>query len=198
MAAITICSDFGAQKNNVCHGFHCFPRLIDQWNRKQNSEVKWSEVKSLSRVRLFATPWTVAYQALPSMGFSRQEYWSGFAISFSRGSSRHRNRTRSPTFQADASTSEPHCCIANPLMTETKHWKTLCFPFPQALATTILLFTFMSLITLDKSYKWTQVAYSYFLLSHDNQYLTHIDCIVLPSRVCSTVFLASCVLNYRQ
>ena len=32
--------------------------------------------KSLSRVRLFATPWTVACQALPSMGFSRQEYWS--------------------------------------------------------------------------------------------------------------------------
>ena len=35
------------------------------------------EVKSLSRVRLFATPWTVAYQAPPAMGFSRQEYWSG-------------------------------------------------------------------------------------------------------------------------
>ena len=34
------------------------------------------EVKSLSRVRLFATPWTVAYQAPPSMGFSRQGYWS--------------------------------------------------------------------------------------------------------------------------
>ena len=34
-------------------------------------------VKSLSRVRLFATPWTVAHQAPPSMGFSRQEYWSG-------------------------------------------------------------------------------------------------------------------------
>ena len=33
--------------------------------------------KSLSRVRLFATPWTAAYQAPPSMGFSRQEYWSG-------------------------------------------------------------------------------------------------------------------------
>ena len=33
-----------------------------------------SEVKSLSCVRLFATPWTVAYQAPPSMGFSRQEY----------------------------------------------------------------------------------------------------------------------------
>ena len=35
------------------------------------------KVKSLSRVRLFATPWTVAYQAPPSMGFSRQEYWRG-------------------------------------------------------------------------------------------------------------------------
>ena len=33
--------------------------------------------KSLSPVRLFATPWTVAHQAAPSMGFSRQEYWSG-------------------------------------------------------------------------------------------------------------------------
>ena len=35
------------------------------------------EVKSLNRFRLFATPWTVAHQAPPSMGFSRQEYWSG-------------------------------------------------------------------------------------------------------------------------
>ena len=35
------------------------------------------KVKSLSRVRLFVTPWTIAYQAPPSMGFSRQEYWSG-------------------------------------------------------------------------------------------------------------------------
>ena len=34
------------------------------------------KVKSLSRVRLLATPWTAAYQAPPSMGFSRQEYWS--------------------------------------------------------------------------------------------------------------------------
>ena len=38
---------------------------------------KWKvKVKSLSRVRLFATPWTAAFQAPPSMGFSRQEYWS--------------------------------------------------------------------------------------------------------------------------
>ena len=39
---------------------------------------KWKvKVKSLSRARLFATPWTAAYQAPPSMGFSSQEYWSG-------------------------------------------------------------------------------------------------------------------------
>ena len=37
-------------------------------------------VKSLSRVRLLATPWTAAYQAPPSMGFSRQEYWSGVPL----------------------------------------------------------------------------------------------------------------------
>ena len=38
------------------------------------------KVKSLSRVRLFATPWTVAYQAPLSMGFPRQEYWSGVPL----------------------------------------------------------------------------------------------------------------------
>ena len=42
---------------------------------------KWKmKVKSLSRVQLLATPWTVAYQAPPSMGFSRQEYWSGVPL----------------------------------------------------------------------------------------------------------------------
>ena len=42
---------------------------------------KWKvKVKSLSRVRLFATPWTTAYQAPLSMGFSRQEYWSGVPL----------------------------------------------------------------------------------------------------------------------
>ena len=42
---------------------------------------KWKvTVKSLSRVQLLATPWTAAYQAPPSMGFSRQEYWSGMPL----------------------------------------------------------------------------------------------------------------------
>ena len=35
---------------------------------------------SVTRVRLLATPWTAAYQASPSMGFSRQEYWSGVPL----------------------------------------------------------------------------------------------------------------------
>ena len=38
------------------------------------------KVKSLSRVRLLATPWTAAYQAAPSIEFSRQEYWSGVPL----------------------------------------------------------------------------------------------------------------------
>ena len=38
------------------------------------------KVKSLSPVRLLATPWTAAHQAPPSMGFSRQEYWSGVPL----------------------------------------------------------------------------------------------------------------------
>ena len=46
-----------------------------------NLSVPKVKVKSLSRVRLFATPWTVAYQAPPSMGFSRQEFWRGFPLS---------------------------------------------------------------------------------------------------------------------
>ena len=42
---------------------------------------KWKvKVKSLSRVRPSGTPWTAAHQAPPSMGFSRQEYWSGFPL----------------------------------------------------------------------------------------------------------------------
>ena len=42
------------------------------------------KVKSLSPVQLFVTPWTVAYQAPPSMGFSRQECWSGLPFLHSK------------------------------------------------------------------------------------------------------------------
>jgi len=46
-----------------------------------SSAWKWKvKVKSLSRVWLLVTPWTAAYQAPPSLGFSRQKYWSGVPL----------------------------------------------------------------------------------------------------------------------
>ena len=45
-----------------------------------NAGKRKVKVKSFSRVRLFVTPWTAAYQAPPSVGFSRQEYWSGVPL----------------------------------------------------------------------------------------------------------------------
>ena len=52
------------------------------------------KVKLLSRVQLFATPWTVAYKAPLSMGFSRKEYWSGLSFPSPGESSQHRDRTQ--------------------------------------------------------------------------------------------------------
>ena len=52
------------------------------------------QVTSLSRVQLFATPWTAAHQASPSMGFSRQENWSGLPFPSPGESSRPRDRTQ--------------------------------------------------------------------------------------------------------
>ena len=68
---------------------------------------KWKvKVKLLSRVRLFATPWTVAYRASLSMGFSRQEYWSGVPFPSPGDLPDPGIEARSPTLQADALTSE--------------------------------------------------------------------------------------------
>ena len=64
-------------------------------------------VKSLSRVRLFVTPWTVAHQAPPSMGFSRQEYWSGWPFPSLEDLPDLGIKPRSPALEADALTSEP-------------------------------------------------------------------------------------------
>ena len=56
-------------------------RTLEQVAISFSNAWKWKvKVKSLSRVRLLATPWTAAYQAPPSMGFSRQEYWSGVPL----------------------------------------------------------------------------------------------------------------------
>ena len=65
------------------------------------------KVKSLSRVRLFVTPWTVAHQAPPSMVFFRQEYWSGLPFPSPGDLPNPRIKPRPPALQADPLTSEP-------------------------------------------------------------------------------------------
>ena len=65
------------------------------------------KVKSLSRVWLFATPWTVAHQAPLSMGFSRQEYWSQLPFPSPGDLPDPGIKPRSPTWQADSLPSEP-------------------------------------------------------------------------------------------
>ena len=63
-------------------------------------------MKLLSRVQLFVTPWTVAYQAPPSMGFSRQEYWSGLPFPSPGDLPNSGIEPWSPALQPDALTSE--------------------------------------------------------------------------------------------
>ena len=83
-----------------------FPRRVVLKNvliiRQLHSSPVLVKVKSLSRVRLFATPWTVAYQ-----GFSRQEYWSGLPFPSPGDLPNSGIVPRSPTLQADALPSEP-------------------------------------------------------------------------------------------
>ena len=65
------------------------------------------KAKALSRVQLFATPWAVAYQASQSMGFSRQEYWSGLPFPSPGDLPDPGIESRSPTLEADALPTEP-------------------------------------------------------------------------------------------
>ena len=66
-----------------------------------------SEVKSLSRVQLFVTPWTVAYQAPQPVEFSRQEYWSGLPFPSPGDLPNPGIKPGSPALKADALPSEP-------------------------------------------------------------------------------------------
>ena len=65
------------------------------------------KVKSLSRVRLFVSPWTVAHQAHPSMEFSRQQYWSGLPFPSPGDLTDLGFEPGSPALRADALLSEP-------------------------------------------------------------------------------------------
>ena len=74
---------------------------------KHNHTSEVSEVKLLSRVQLFGTPWTVAYQAPPSMGFSKQEYWSGLAFPSSGDLPDPGIKPSSPALAGEYFTTEP-------------------------------------------------------------------------------------------
>ena len=69
--------------------------MQDTWVKSLSQEDPLEKVKvkvkSLSRVPLFVTPWTVAYQAPQSMGFSRQEHWSGLPFPLEKGMAIHFN-----------------------------------------------------------------------------------------------------------
>ena len=69
------------------------------------------KVKSLSHVLLFATPWTAAYQAPPSMGFSRQEYWSAVPFPSPGDLPDPGIKPRSPTLQAEPP-EKPQICLS--------------------------------------------------------------------------------------
>ena len=94
---------WAAQKHLITFNKHCFSTYsstrklaVSGDSEKRQSLVSRSrlssECQSLTRVQLFATPWTLARQDPLSMEVSRQEHWSGAAISFSRESSLPRNR----------------------------------------------------------------------------------------------------------
>ena len=90
------------------------------------------KVNSLSRVRLFATPWTVAYQAPLSMGFSRQECWSGLPFPSPGGLPNTGIKSGSLSLQADTLPSELGPLLIAALMTwnsdcvdHNKLWKIL-------------------------------------------------------------------------
>ena len=85
--------------------------------------------ESLSRVRLFVTPWPVAYQPPLSMEFSRQEYWSGLPISFWENLPNPGIVPRSPVLQADSllSWKEPNAFVFSTLG-ENKTKMKKCIP----------------------------------------------------------------------
>ena len=90
---------------SVFQTLKCSTCLIILSPKKEESTL-YLKVKSLSRVRLFATPWTIAYQASPSMGFSRQEYWNGLPFPSPGDLPDPGIKPGSPALEADALTSE--------------------------------------------------------------------------------------------
>ena len=82
-------------------------------------------MKSLSCVRLFATPGTVAYYTPPSVGFSRQEYWSGLPFPSPEDLPDPGIESRSPSLWADSLPSEPPKSELGSIPSSFLFWKSL-------------------------------------------------------------------------
>ena len=95
------------------------------WSLSSVVKVK-VKVKLLSHVQLFVTPWTVAYQASPSMGFSRQEYWRGLPFPSPADLPDPGIKPGSPALQADALPSEPP---GKPCCRPRQNWEVSTFVF---------------------------------------------------------------------
>ena len=118
------------------------------------------KVKSLSRVRLLATPWTTAHQAPPSMGFSRQEYWSGVPLP-SPDSSYRRCLFHITPLQSPSTVISQFFCISIfsglSCIDEITWWTMIIFPFSYVFVylgvtnslspRSCLIFCFLSLIS---------------------------------------------------
>ena len=110
---------FQILKDDAVKGLHSICQQIwktQQWPQDGKRSVFIpipKKVKSLSRVRLFVTPWTVAYQAPLSTGFSRQECWSGLPFPSPGDLPDPGNKPRSPALQADTLLSEPLVAASN-------------------------------------------------------------------------------------
>ena len=89
----------------LCHYHSRWAKNTLESNENELHMSEW--VKSFSHVQLFVTPWTAAYQALPSMGFSRQGYWSGLPFPSRGDLSDPGIEPRSLALEADALPSEP-------------------------------------------------------------------------------------------
>ena len=85
--------------------------------------------------RLFETPWTIAHQAPPSMGFSRQEYWKGLPFPSLGDIPDPGIKPRSPTLQADALTSE----LQNQARRVVSRWEWHKVNYPTVLLNTLMM-----------------------------------------------------------
>ena len=96
--SLACCSPWGCKESEMTERLSIFTLAL---------QGRFSSVQSLSRVRLFATPGTIAHQAPLSMGFSRQEYWCGLPYPPPEDLPDPGIKPRSPALQADSLPSEP-------------------------------------------------------------------------------------------